>query len=263
MNAPRLAPPMHASLSLALHVLAAFCGTAKARAALSLWRSDAAPLAYLGAWLTADLFFALAHDEGAPSLDHGAALLRAHGYTTQGDAPVKLSRALADALASTRATHTQIEAPAAGLYADCLPAAVTHARLSAPKFTSRAVDATAFRALFAGPWSLEVDAYRTLAPAPNGQSAGVFVIAGHGWRAILRTVDVEGLDRPPPPFKPELPAVLVCAQCQTTGGYYKSEGELYTGARRRRWTLHETDEGAVHTCARCGEAQPAQEGAAP
>lgn len=255
MNAPlRRAAALPPALALALHTLAVYCGTVKARASLALWRSDAAPLAYLGAWLTPDLFFALAADDGAPSLDLAASTLRGRGYTTQGETPAKLSRALADALGASRGDHISVSAPAVGVYADCLPAVVTHARFNAPKLSSRAVDATALRAIFAGPWDLECEVYRTAAPSPSGQTVGVLLIVGHGWRAMLRSRAANEIIPEPPTFRETTPAALVCSVCGATGGYYATELDLFTGARRRRWRQYETDEGTVHRCARCNAA---------
>ena len=236
-------------LAFALHVLAAWSATPKARARAILYRVASPTLPFIGGWLSPELFFA--HTEIA-SAEPLLKLLASAGYATRSDPPPALSASLASALTSERGMEYVLDPLGLAAFMEALPAVVTHARLPFHPGTKRAVDATALRSLAEAPWTGPISVYRiSLRRADSSAMGSALLLVTPAWRAILRAYDPDTLDRAPVQMDASFPVPLVCSRCGATGGHYETVHDQATGARRRRWQETETDEGVVYVCRRC------------
>lgn len=231
--------PIPLALATALHAVAVLC--LPRPPSFSLAEDESGPRA--GAFLRADLYFALDGADGFGPLDvrRGTVEAQAITDTWRGMSP--------DALT--------VSAEALATFGEALPASAPWAAVPTPPSASRGVTvvpAEAIRALAYARQELRLYASTTRDTRSN-TNAPALVILAPGWRAIVRgqpRAQVQRLGAIP--LDLTRPAALVCAGCGAHGGAHETAQAALDAATRRRWRLRTTDEGQVYACVPCSRA---------
>lgn len=231
--------PIPLALATALHAVAVLC--LPRPPSFSLAEDESGPRA--GAFLRADLYFALDGAEGFGSLDVRRGTVEAQAIT--------------DTWRSMSPDALTVGAEALATFGEALPAAAPWAAVPTPPSASRGVTvvpAEALRALAYDRQELRLYSATTRDPKTNTNAPALVVVAP-GWRAIVRGQPRAATQRLGAiPLDPARPAALVCSGCGAHGGAHETAHAALEAATRRRWRLRSTDEGQVFACAPCARA---------